>query len=201
MANTTKDRKAVAGKAAEARRLAQEQEARRANLTNDPHDVDRSHGDADHGAATAHDTPREEDMDWKRPSNLEAPPPRAGYVQRWIRTMIGAVNDPKNFNLRLREGWRPRPASTVPGGFTPPTIMHGNHGEVIGIEGMILCEMPIRMARQRKAFYENKTAQQTEAIEMDVHKVEKANLPITATRKSRVEFRREARVPRTQDDE
>jgi hypothetical protein len=200
MTMTTEDRKAAAAKAAETRRRNAQFESRASNLNEDPHGVDHGHGPADHGAAAAHDTPREEELEWKRPSNLEAPPPRPGFVQRWIRTAIGASNDPQNASKRFREGWKPRAANTVPRGYTPPTIMHGNFGEVIGVEGNILCEMPASMARQREAFYSRKTRQQTEAIERDVHKVERPNLPITATRTSKVGFAKGPRTPRTQDE-
>jgi hypothetical protein len=200
MAMTKEDRKAAAAKAAETRRRNAEIESRAANAMGDPHEIDHTHGSTDHGAAAAHDIPREEEMEWKRPSMLEAPPPRAGFVQRWIRTSIGASADPKNVSQRFREGWRPRSADSVPRGYTPPTILHGKFGEVIGVEGNILCEMPIKMARQREAYYEGKTNQQTKAIEMDVHKVERPNLPITATRKSTVGFEKGPRVPRTQDE-
>lgn len=200
MAMTTEERKAAAAKAAETRRRNAELEARLANETEDPHEVDHSHGSTDHGAAEAHDTPREEHLDWRRPSMLEAPPPRPGYVQRWIRSAIGASADPKNVSQRFREGWKPRAASTVPRGYTPPTIMHGQFGEVIGVEGNILCEMPIRMAQQREAFYRKKALQQTQAVEQDVHKVERPDLPITATRKSTVGLMKGPRTPRTQDE-
>jgi hypothetical protein len=200
MTMTTEERKAAAAKAAETRRRNAQLEAQLANANEGPHKVDHSHGPTDHGAAAAHDTPREEELEWKRPSTLEAPPPRPGYVQRWIRTSIGASNDPQNVSKRFREGWRPRPADTVPRGYTPPTIMHGQYGEVIGVEGNILCEMPAKMAAQREAFYAKKAIQQTQAIEQDVHKVERPNLPITATRKSQVGFERGPRVPRTQDE-
>lgn len=200
MAMTTEERKAAAAKAAETRRRNAEFESKAANTVEDPHEIDHSHGSTDHGAAAAHDTPREEELDWRRPSMLEAPPPRPGYVQRWIRTSIGASQDAKNVSQRFREGWKPRSADSVPRGYTPPTITHGKFGEVIGVEGNILCEMPIKMARQREAFYERKTNQQTQAIEMDVHKVERPNLPITATRKSQVGYAKGPRVPRTQDE-
>ena len=200
MTMTTEDRKAAAAKAAETRRRNAEYEAKAANAVADPHEIDHSHGSTDHGAAEAHDLPREEEQDWRRPSMLEAPPPRPGFVQRWIRSAIGASSDPKNVSQRFREGWRPRSADSVPRGYQPPTILHGKFGEVIGVEGNILCEMPVKMARQREEFYARKTNQQTRAIEQDVHKVERPNLPITATRSSKVGYAKGPRVPRTQDE-
>ena len=199
MTMTTEERKAAAAKAADTRRRNAQLEASMANTNDGPHGVNHSHGPSDHGAVAAHDTPREEEQEWKRPTTLEAPPPRPGYVQRWIRTTIGASNDPQNASKRFREGWRPRPADTVPRGFTPPTILHGQYGEVIGVEGNILCEMPAKMAAQREVFYSKKAVQQTQAIEQDVHKVERPNLPITATRSSKVGFEKGPRVPRTQE--
>ena len=84
--------------------------------------------------------PREEAA-WKPPSLLDAPDPRPGMVQRWIATSIQGKESPDNVYKRMREGWEPRPADTVKSKLFP-TINHGQWAGSIGIEGMLLCEMP-----------------------------------------------------------
>lgn len=138
----------------------------------------------------AHGVPDDEEFDipWQEPTKLDAPTPRAGYVQRWVHVMNpdGSL-DSANASKRWREGWRPREPSTVPGGFHAPTLDHGKFAGLIGVEGSILCEMPISRNRQRERYYRAKQARMDEAIERDLHKVtENTGIPIDQTRKTRV---------------
>lgn len=128
----------------------------------------------------------EEVIDWQAPSTLEAPPARAGFVQRWVRYASRREGDPTNYSNALREGWRPVRLSNVPQGYSPPTTSHKGLGEVIGVEGLVLCEMPIRMARQRAAYYANLLRSQNEGVDRDIHKDEQAGRPINVERRSRV---------------
>lgn len=122
--------------------------------------------------------------DWRRPSNLEAPPPRAGFVQRWIRTGIGNTPDASNVAKKLREGWKPRLASTVPSGFSPPTISHGTLGEVIGVGELVLMEMPRKTVLQRRKFYADITRKQMEGVDRNLLKIERPGMPIQRSFKS-----------------
>jgi hypothetical protein len=120
------------------------------------------------------------------PSLLEAPPPRPGYVQRWIRARRGGQDDVKDLMARSREGWRPRDPSTVPGGIAAPTFKHGTFGSVIMVEGMILFEMSARRNRQRAAFYGKRLANQTQAIDDQLLKVQQPGHPIGREAETRV---------------
>jgi hypothetical protein len=125
-------------------------------------------------------------IEWQDPSNLEAPPARPGMVQRWIRASFRTGDDPGNLMRARREGWRPRVVSTVPQGYAPATINHKSLGEVIAVEGLILCEMPIKVARQRYKFYQSLLQAQNEAIQRDVHRDERPGMPIIAERRATV---------------
>jgi len=107
--------------------------------------------------------------EWIRPSDLEAPPARGGYVQRWIRIRLGTVRDTARLRKAMREGWRPVKASAI-GGLSLPIIQHDSLGEgdYIGAEDLILMEMPERVAQQRMRFYKRKQARQTGAVERQV---------------------------------
>lgn len=197
MAQTKEQRKASARKAVETRRRNSEALNKQENQNDNPHALSHEHGGSSQNDAV-HVTPRDEVQDWKRASDLEAPPPRPGFAQRWIRTAVGGKNDPKNANKKLREGWKPRAASTCPRGFIAPTIAHGQFGDVIGVEDMILCEMPVRMAKQRDDFYQERTNRQTDAVERDLHRIERPGMPLRMANKTQVE-RGPGRVPKVQD--
>ncbi len=139
-----------------------------------------------HAAGSGHEAPHDENTDtafaaeyvadldnevteWIRPSDLEAPPARSGYVQRWIRIRLGNVRDTARLRKAQREGWRSVKASAM-GGLSLPIIQHDSLGEgdYIGAEDLILMEMPERVAQQRERFYKQKQARQTGAVERQV---------------------------------
>lgn len=155
-------------------------------------DAVQTHG-VDHNHDTAEDVEgsdkieREADVvEWQDPSNLDAPPPRPGFVQRWVRASFRTGDDPGNLMRAHREGWRPRAISSVPEGYTPATMTHKSLGDVIAVEGLVLCELPIGVARQRKKFYDKLLSAQNEAINRDIHKDERPGNPIIAQRRTTV---------------
>ena len=122
-----------------------------------------------------------------RPSNLlEAPAPRPGYKQRWIATMVLGQETPTNVAKRLREGWQPRDPKTVKNAGHYPTIEHGKFAGYIGIEGMLLCEMPEEMVNERNMYYARMTENLMRSVEQDIHKVEQPGNPIQKSFKTDV---------------
>ena len=122
-----------------------------------------------------------------RPSNLlEAPEPRPGYAQRWVATMVLGQETPTNVAKRLREGWAPRDVKTIKDGQHFPTIEHGKFAGHIGIEGMVLCEMPQEMLDQRNDYYAQMTENLMRSVENDMNKVESPGQPIQRTFKTTV---------------
>ena len=122
-----------------------------------------------------------------RPSNLlEAPEPRPGYAQRWVATMVLGKETPTNVAKRLREGWAPRDVKTIKDGQHFPTIEHGKFAGHIGIEGMVLCEMPQEMLDQRNDYYAQMTENLMRSVENDMNKVESPGQPIQRTFKTTV---------------
>ena len=122
-----------------------------------------------------------------RPSNLlEAPEPRPGFKQRWIATMVLGQEQPTNVAKRMREGWQPRDLKTVKNAQNFPTIEHGKFAGFIGIEGMVLCEMPEEMVNQRNEYYAQMTENLMRSVELDMHRVEQPGNPITKSFKTEV---------------
>lgn len=133
-------------------RLSRDQESR---AFNDVHDE----GDADY------------DDDWSVPTLLEAPEPRPGHVQRWVRTYVGNNPDNRNYQRAHRLGWQPRKADTVPKHIRPPTIAHGEFKDYIVVEGMVLMERSTAMHKRHRAATRAKTRRLEEAVQQNLETV------------------------------
>ena len=121
---------------------------------------------------------------WKPPSLLDAPEARPGYVQRWVATSIQGKESPDNVYKRMREGWEPRPAESVKSKLYP-IINHCQWAASIGIEGMLLCEMPEEIALQKQDYYSGKNEEQNESIAGDLDALgRRSGQPIYQERKS-----------------
>ena len=127
--------------------------------------------------------------EWRRYSDLDAPPARKGYVNRFIRIRLGTVKDTARLRNAIREGWRPVKASSLDSR-SLPTINIDQYGDVIGVEDLILCEMREEVHAQRKKFFRDKQRRQNRAIERQLKGVSREDVsgfgPITATRHSHV---------------
>jgi len=124
------------------------------------------------------------DTAWQPPALLDAPEARPGYVQRWIATSIQGKETPDNVYKRMREGWEPRKADSVKDPLFP-TINHGQWAGSIGIEGMLLCEMPVEKREAQKAYYENRNFEQNESVVGELDAIGRNNgQPIFQERKS-----------------
>lgn len=100
---------------------------------------------------------------WTPPALLDAPQARPGFKQRWVATTILGKETPDNVYKRMREGWEPRKSETVKEQHFP-TINHGQWVGCIGIEGMVLCEMPEEKHDSMKAYYGEKSLEQNDAL-------------------------------------
>ena len=124
------------------------------------------------------------DTAWQPPALLDAPEARPGYVQRWIATSIQGKETPDNVYKRMREGWEPRKADSVKDPLFP-TINHGQWAGSIGIEGMLLCEMPKEKHRAMKEYYHNRSVEANESVAGDLEALGRNNgQPIYQERKS-----------------
>lgn len=130
------------------------------------------------------DVHAEEAKPWVRPTSLDAPPARPGFTQRWIRVGMNGQDDPTNTARKFREGWKPRPAASIPASYHAPTIQHGKWSGCIGVEGMLLCEMPNSMVEKRRKHYQTKTDTTTNAIAEELQKHSRPGMPITQERSS-----------------
>lgn len=141
-----------------------------------------------------YDTERENEVtEWKRHSALDAPAARPGYVNRFIRVRLGTTRDMARWQAAQREGWRPVKASSVTDRSLPTTTLQ-NGTDVIGVEDLVLCEMPEKVFEQRQRFYRKKLQSQNAAIERQLREQSAPSAtggfgPIEQTRQSSVSVR------------
>lgn len=140
------------------------------------------------------------DRPWLPPSRLAAPPERPGMAQRWVRVGIHGQDDPSNLAAALQEGWRPRRADTLPAGFAAPKIDHGEYAGVIGIHGMVLCEIPKARMQARARYYAEMTRKQTQAVEQGLARVSDPRLPLQRHRDTQVVKKRDPTIPAAAPD-
>jgi hypothetical protein len=97
--------------------------------------------------------------DVRDPKNLDAPEPRPGFVQRWIRYANADSDDIQNYQLSMRKGWRPRPIESIPQSFKDyPTVDHSSPSGTFAVAGLVLCEMPEQLAARRRRAVKQRTA-------------------------------------------
>ena len=124
---------------------------------------------------------------WTPPSSLDAPPAPDGYRHRWIRAESMGFDDSKNMSGKLRSGWELVRADEYPSQ-NYPTVTSGKYEGVIGVGGLVLARIPEELARQREAYFNQKTADRNEALDIDVLKEQHPSMPINQERQTRVTF-------------
>ena len=129
--------------------------------------------------------------DWTPPSSLDAPPAPSGYVQRWIRAETMGFMDSANVSKALREGWEFVRAEEIVkeiGQHDYPTIQEGKNKGIIGVGGHLLARIPEEVMQSRKDYFEKKTRDQIKAVDNDLMKEQRPEMPINIERQSRVTF-------------
>ena len=129
--------------------------------------------------------------DWTPPSSLDAPAAPQGYAHRWIRTATAGFEDAANVSKKLREGWefvRAEEIKNQIGEHDYPIISDGKYQGLIGVGGLVLARIPEEIIDQRSNYYKNKTKGQIEAVDNDVLREQRPEMPINIDRQSRVTF-------------
>ena len=129
--------------------------------------------------------------DWTPPSSLDAPPVPKGFVQRWIRAETMGFMDSANVSKALREGWEFVRADALEkeiGVNDFPDIQEGKYKGIIGVGGHLLARIPEEIMQSRKEYFEKKTRDQITAVDNDLMKEQRPEMPINIERQSRVTF-------------
>ena len=106
-------------------------------------------------------------LEWRAASNLDAPEPRPGYVQRWIRDLVNPDSQDANWARKYAEGWRPRPVETVGAAFRFMIGATSGGVAVVRVGNSVLCEMPVQLAKQRAEHYRQKLQLQRKSAGVD----------------------------------
>lgn len=107
------------------------------------------------------------EKNWAPPTQLDAPAPREGFTQRWIRSSLLGKADAKNVSQQGGQGWRPRTLTSVPEGERKryPTSKDARTQAEFMVNGdLVLCEMPNRMFKQMSDHYRKVARGQTDAL-------------------------------------
>jgi len=128
---------------------------------------------------------------WTPPSSLDAPPAPQGFKHRWIRTEFMGQEDTGNVSKKLREGWefvRAEEIKNQLGDHDYPVIQAGRYQGLIGVGGLVLARIPEEIVQSRKEFFKNKTADQVKAVDQDILREQRPEMPVNINRQSRVTF-------------
>ena len=128
---------------------------------------------------------------WTPPSSLDAPPAPDGYVHRWIRTESMGFQDTANVSKKMREGWefvRAEEIKNQLGDHAYPIIAQGTYAGLIGVAGLVLGRIPEDIARSRAEYFKRITQDRVNAVDNDVMKEQRPEMPINISRQSRVTF-------------
>ena len=128
---------------------------------------------------------------WTPPSSLDAPPAPKGFKHRWIRTESIGFMDTGNVSKKLREGWefvRAEEIKNQLGDHDYPVVQQGQYQGLIGVGGLVLARIPEETVESRKEYFRNKTADQVKAVDQDILREQRPEMPVNINRQSRVTF-------------
>ena len=128
---------------------------------------------------------------WTPPSSLDAPPAPEGFIHRWIRVESMGFQDTANVSKKMREGWifvRAEEIKNQIGEHSYPVIHDGRYAGLIGVAGLVLARIPEEIARSRAEYFRRITRDRLNAIDNDLMKEQRPEMPININRQSRVTF-------------
>jgi len=152
------------------------------------HGVDHAHETRVDGLSEEHATHLESAQSWKRPSNLDAPPARAGMTQRWVRRSVRGVVDTKNLNRAHREGWRAVPPESLSDEWRVFSQYANKAEGVVVVDDMQLMEIPTKIIEAKRRAIEEQTKLQMEGVMHDLERSQVAGHPILRDHKSTVSY-------------
>jgi hypothetical protein len=128
---------------------------------------------------------------WTPPSSLDAPPAPDGFVHRWIRVESMGFQDTANVSKKMREGWEFVKAEEIKnliGKHHYPVIHEGRYAGLIGVAGLVLARIPEEIAKSRAEYFRGITRDRLKAMDNDLMKEQRPEMPINISRQSRVTF-------------
>ena len=128
---------------------------------------------------------------WTPPSSLDAPPAPEGFIHRWIRVESMGFQDTANVSKKMREGWEFVRSEEIISKFGKnqyPIIHDGKYAGLIGVAGLVLARIPEEIVKSRAEYFKRITQDRVNAIDSDLMKEQRPEMPININRQSRVTF-------------
>jgi hypothetical protein len=110
-----------------------------------------------------------------------------GWAYRWIRTSMVGQADATNVSAKMREGWEPVKLSEHPE-LRLYAVEGARFQDSVEVGGLMLCKAPEEFVEQRKAYYNNQTQSQTEAVDNSFMKENDARMPLFSQKSSKTSF-------------
>jgi hypothetical protein len=92
---------------------------------------------------------------------------------------------------KLREGYelvRAEELTSQIGHHDYPVISEGKHAGLIGVGGLVLARIPEEIVESRQEYFSGRTRDQQQAVDNDLMKEQRPEMPINIDRQSRVTF-------------
>lgn len=121
--------------------------------------------------------------EYKPASALPDPTPEPGYAFRWVATHLLGQADPTNVSKKMREGWEPVKAEDH-----PELRLMGNQSGNVEIGGLMLCKIPVEMARAREEYYQNQALAQANSVDNNYLRESDPRMPVFKESRSKVSF-------------
>ena len=128
---------------------------------------------------------------WTPPSSLDAPPAPDGFVHRWIRVESMGFQDTAYVSKKKEEGRlyvRSEEVLKKYGASSYPVIAQGTYAGLIGVAGLVLGRIPEEIVKSRAEYFRKITQDRVDAVDNDVMKEQRPEMPINISRQSRVTF-------------
>lgn len=129
-------------------------------------------------------------VSWRPAHDLPTPAPQDGYVFHWKRVSMVGQADPANMAKARREGWEPCKAEDHPEMLSDFAAFGLQPAGIIEIGGLVLCKSTVENARARKAYYENATHAQTQAVDQNFLRENDPRMPLFKEGRTKVSFGR-----------
>jgi hypothetical protein len=126
----------------------------------------------------------EQQTSWVPPSKLDAPPPRSGYANRWVRFRAESAEDAEHFEEMLDQGWRPIKRASVKKVHELTASTHGKYGQYYVKRNLILMEIPEKLALQARRYYAKQQSAMNEGVDRSMFKLQNSVMPLLQPRRS-----------------
>lgn len=122
---------------------------------------------------------------WQPPARLDVPPAPEGVKYRWVRHTLQGDSQDANVYERNRQHYEVVMASELDG-FKAEQLEGGKYDGVVRSGDLILMKIDASIAAQRTEYYENMSARQQKAVDLEAQSQGHENMQVTVDNKTRV---------------